>query len=713
MEDKLMRVTCLHAPSSYQHRQLLWDQLRTISTLNNLPWICAGDFNEILYAWEKVGGRSPNRYRIQSFRDVINDCAFMEIESKGCKFTWSNNRDGPDQIKERLDRVLCTPEWRILYPEAQVFALPPLGFDHSPIIISTSPSYPRGQRNFVFEAYWNQDPECRKVIATTWNSVELRNTNLLRKLRIVSSKLHKWSRSKFDNVQLMVLALQQQLQLLVNKPYRSSTDAEEVASLRGKIRNLWQQEEQFWAMRSRINWLQWVGSHAYSPIIAQCRALVTEEMNAQLTAMVTMEEVRVATFQLGATKAPGLDGLNGLFYQTHWDIIQHNIFRLVQDFFTSGVMLAELNKIVLVLIPKINHPESLDQFRPISLCNFAYKIISKVLANRLKPWLGDLISVEQAAFVSGRQIQDNVLVVQEVIHQFKTRKRKRNFNALLKLDMQKAYDKVEWDFLLDYLLTLGFHPSWVRLVMQCITTTSFSINITISPLTITRLDEWITARATESKAVPGLQKIAHVLWKIWCSRNNYIFRRICPDPQRAVTDALAQARIQTLSSQHDHRIDHSKTGDSNERQSLPIWTPPQHGFLKCNIDASHFPGTYHGTMACISRNHQGILTDVYTQEITTASAFPAEVQSLALALKRLLQQGINMENIIIESDFLALIDILHQKRTPPWEERVLFAEIHSFLALCPNLRLQYCRREANGVADWAARAHGKNDLAHN
>jgi len=208
MEDKLMRVTCLHAPSSYQHRQLLWDQLRTISTLNNLPWICAGDFNEILYAWEKVGGRSPDRYRIQSFRDVINDCAFMEIESKGCKFTWSNNRDGPDQIKERLDRVLCTPERRILYPEAQVFALPPLGSDHSPIIISTSPSYPRGQRNFVFEAYWNQDPECRKVIATTWNSAELRNTNLLRKLRIVSSKLHKWSRSKFDNVQLMVPALQ-------------------------------------------------------------------------------------------------------------------------------------------------------------------------------------------------------------------------------------------------------------------------------------------------------------------------------------------------------------------------------------------------------------------------------------------------------------------------------------------------------------------------
>jgi len=77
--------------------------------------------------------------------------------------------------------------------------------------------------------------------------------------------------------------------------------------------------------------------------------------------------------------------------------------------------------------------------------------------------------------VSRRQVQDNILIFQEVLHQFKTRKQTRKFNAILKTNMQRAYDRVEWDFLHDYLLKLGFHPRWVQWVMQCITTTSFSV----------------------------------------------------------------------------------------------------------------------------------------------------------------------------------------------------------------------------------------------
>jgi len=114
---------------------------------------------------------------------------------------------------------------------------------------------------------------------------------------------------------------------------------------------------------------------------------------------------------LGSTKAPRPDGLNGLFYQSYWDILKDKLFLAVQDFFMRGIMPPELNKTIITLIPKIPHPERLDYYRPISLCNFSYKIISKILANRLKPWLETLISTEQSAFVSGRQIQDNILIV--------------------------------------------------------------------------------------------------------------------------------------------------------------------------------------------------------------------------------------------------------------------------------------------------------------
>lgn len=132
---------------------------------------------------------------------------------------------------------------------------------------------------------------------------------------------------------------------------------------------------------------------------------------------------------------PGPDGLNGIFYQHHWDILQEDIFNSVQDFFLSGAMRPELNRTSISSIPKTLNPERLDQFRPISLCNFIYKIISKILANRLKPILPDLISIEQFTFVSGRQIQDNILVVQEVLHQLRIRKPKKSFQAVLKLDM--------------------------------------------------------------------------------------------------------------------------------------------------------------------------------------------------------------------------------------------------------------------------------------
>lgn len=113
--------------------------------------------------------------------------------------------------------------------------------------------------------------------------------------------------------------------------------------------------------------------------------MVGEEINNDLTTEVTLEEVKTAVFQLGSTKAPGPDGLNGQFYQHFWEEVQQDVFKEVQNFFISGILNPVLNKTHISLIPKVPNPERLEQYRPISLCNFSYKIISKVLANRLKP----------------------------------------------------------------------------------------------------------------------------------------------------------------------------------------------------------------------------------------------------------------------------------------------------------------------------------------
>lgn len=187
-----------------------------------------------------------------------------------------------------------------------------------------------------------------------------------------------------------------------------------------------------------------VGPRDFQPLLQQIPASVNERMNQSLVVSVSMEEITKAMQQLGAYKAPGPDGMHGLFFRKHWPDISQDILTEIQHFFTTGYLNADLNRTLITLIPKLLNPEKLEQFRPISLCTFIYKNISKVLSNKLKPLLPHLIAEEQGAFVGGgRQIQDNILIVQEVLHRLRTRERKKRFQAVLKLDMQKAYDRIE------------------------------------------------------------------------------------------------------------------------------------------------------------------------------------------------------------------------------------------------------------------------------
>ena len=208
---------------------------------------------------------------------------------------------------------------------------------------------------------------------------------------------------------------------------------------------------------------------------------LTPNMQQILSSDFTADEIKAALFQMGPTKAPGPDGMNALFYQKFLHVVGDNVVTAVLDYLNSGSMIPSINHTNIVLIPKVKTPEKMSDFRPIGLYNVIYKIISKVLANRLKQILLDIISPTQSAFVPGRLITDNVLVAYETLHTMHSRKKGKKGSLTLKLDISKAYDRVEWPFLQGVMAKLGFPEKWINWVMGYVTTPSFSVLINGKP----------------------------------------------------------------------------------------------------------------------------------------------------------------------------------------------------------------------------------------
>ncbi len=163
-----------------------------------------------------------------------------------------------------------------------------------------------------------------------------------------------------------------------------------------------------------------------------------------------------------------------VFYQANWKVVSSDVFVFVKGVMDYGKSIREANKTLLVLIPKVNNPETLHNFRPSCLCNVSYKLVTKVIANRLKPLMPELICPNQASFVPGRHIQYNNIIAQEVVHTMHPMKGRRGF-MIVKVDLEKAYDRLRWDFFEDTLRTLGLPPKLKDTIMDCITSVSMQV----------------------------------------------------------------------------------------------------------------------------------------------------------------------------------------------------------------------------------------------
>ena len=179
-------------------------------------------------------------------------------------------------------------------------------------------------------------------------------------------------------------------------------------------------------------------------------------------------------WSLKAFKTQGPDGLHAGFFQRFWLVVGTLVVEEVRKIFTAMEIAEELYRTHITFIPKIPGLETLNNYWPISLCNIVYKIVSKILVARLRPLLGKLISPLQFAFIPSRRGTDNAIIMQELIHTISRKKGRHGFIEV-KIDLEKAYDKLEWGFIREMLIKINLLHNIIKLIMSYVSTVSTSI----------------------------------------------------------------------------------------------------------------------------------------------------------------------------------------------------------------------------------------------
>ena len=198
------------------------------------------------------------------------------------------------------------------------------------------------------------------------------------------------------------------------------------------------------------------------------------EDSGQLISKINTLEVKEAIWSMKPFKAPGPDGLHAGFFQMYWSIVGDTVFGEVKEIFANFAMPPHLNETLITLIPKCPGAYSIGLFRPISLCNTIYKVVTKMIVKRLRPLLPSLISPLQTAFVLSRLGVDNMIIAQEIIHTMSLKRGKEGCMAI-KIDLEKAYDRLEWHFIRDILLLYKFPHQLVKLIMSCVSSSSIFV----------------------------------------------------------------------------------------------------------------------------------------------------------------------------------------------------------------------------------------------
>jgi hypothetical protein len=253
------KLTGFYGQPEASKRGEAWDLLKYISRMEPKPWICFGDFNEIVSLSEKWGVNGRQRGLMEAFQKTLEECSLSDLDYRGPKYTWTNCRDGNQFTKEQLDRAIANQQWRDFFREVDVFIGAALSSDHSPIVINLDGGEvgQQHQRRFRYEAHWEIDKKCHDIIAQAWEDWGATADpwqNITRRIERCKKGLYKWQAVEVRHPKR---ALEEKIKKLSElQGMDENPDREHVVQLKKEIHGLLEKDEWRWKQRSKVEWLK-------------------------------------------------------------------------------------------------------------------------------------------------------------------------------------------------------------------------------------------------------------------------------------------------------------------------------------------------------------------------------------------------------------------------------------------------------------------------
>ncbi|KAJ0732921.1 putative RNA-directed DNA polymerase [Helianthus annuus] len=519
----------VYAPNDVPSRRNLWVRLLALKNSIQGLWVFMGDLNEVRDASERFNSEFIAS-NAEAFNQFILAAGLCEFNMGGGKYTYISDRG--DKLS-KLDRFLVCLGFMERWPTASVLALNREVSDHRPILLSTVPA-DFGHIPFRCFNSWMEIPGFVEQINRLCHSFTFNgpaDLALSVKLRWLKNRIKAWLKIERDKTEGTYLDKKNRIRILERMAEERVLEERELAERaecinlvmdtdRRKAADAKQKSRARWAIdgdensaffhnlinsnisNNRINGLMVNGSWVTNPVeikeaflgyfslqfaeplasrpniaCPNLMSLSPAEANS-LVEPFSAVEIKEAIWSCVGDRAPGPDGFNFMFIKKNWDLFQGDFIRLFQEFFIKGDISRCCTSSFIALIPKIKDPVDPANFRPISLIGVINKAISKVLVIRLRKVIGKLVSEEQTAFLAGRNISDGPLILNETIAWMK---RARKSGMLFKIDINKAYDSLNWNFLDKILAQMNFPDRWRGWIMATLTSSRASVLVNGSP----------------------------------------------------------------------------------------------------------------------------------------------------------------------------------------------------------------------------------------